>query len=52
MPSLQDLLEQLAKLNIHPDDIKVRAPEYGAFVEQAASLVDEDDDDDDQCGCS
>ena len=48
MPSLRDLLEQLDKLGIHADDIKVRAPQYADFVEQAASLVDEDDDDEEE----
>ena len=46
MPNLRHLLEELAKLKVDPDDIRVPAPLYDNFIEQAEDNIEENPGDD------
>ena len=44
MPTLKHLLDELHKINVDPDDIRVPAQLYDDFVEQAEDIEENPED--------
>ena len=47
MPTLRHLIQELKKLEVDPDDIRLPGQLYDDFVEQAETVVEEDSEDED-----
>jgi hypothetical protein len=43
MPSLKQLVDELKKLNIDPDEVRLTGTLYDDLVEQAEDIEDEED---------
>jgi hypothetical protein len=43
MPTLKHLLEELRKLEVDPDEVRLPAQVYDDFVEQAEDIADEEE---------
>ena len=41
MPTLKHLLDELLKLRVDPDDVRLQAGTYDRFVEQAEDTIEE-----------
>jgi hypothetical protein len=44
MPTLKHLLEELRKISVDPDEVRIPGQLYDDLVEQGEDIADEDDD--------
>lgn len=44
MPTLKHLIEELRKLSVDPDELRIPGQLYDDLVEQGEDIADEDDD--------
>ena len=50
MPTLKHLLEELRKLSVDLDEVRIPGQLYDDLMEQAEDIADEEDDENDQIG--